>query len=388
MEPALAGRLKISGPHPYQSINYEASPDLVPTLKTVVYTDFSDIPPNIWRACSYPQQPEFFLTIDWFKCLYNTSFTSNDELRAYFVIDTDEAVKAALFCTRRHGTRHLRSLTNFYSIHYSNIRTQEHFDSSAWVCLANFLADEAPGWHSLDLRYILPSDQTIGTLVHHLESRNYSFHRHPLYENWYQPTRGISFKHYYMSRPSRVRNTITRKSRKLRKQWQIEIRIFPSNEHTLEAGLSDYQTVYSRSWKQQEKFPEFIPELARTCNRLGILLIGVLYLDGQAAATQFWITTKPRAYIYKLAYAEEYAASSPGSILSEALFESVMEQCQPDEIDYGIGSESYKKDWMDEQRTLISCCGYNTRTFRGAALSVFEMLKTVLKPYVHRSEGI
>src|SRR5438132_2726210 len=109
--------------------------------------------------------------------------------------------------------------------------------------------------------------------------------------------------------------------------------------------LRDFITVYNCSWKRPEPFPEFIPMLVAECAKLGILRLGMLYVDEKPAAGQLWINTDKKTTIYKLAYDEEYRASGVGSILSREMFRVAIDEDHADEIDYGIGSEPYKREW-------------------------------------------
>jgi len=49
------------------------------------------------------------------------------------------------------------------------------------------------------------------------------------------------------------------------------------------------------------------------------------------------------------------------------------------EIDYGVGSENYKKDWMNSVREIGGIEAFNTRTAPGLWLAFVQKLKSVLK---------
>jgi hypothetical protein len=43
-------------------------------------------------------------------------------------------------------------------------------------------------------------------------------------------------------------------------------------------------------------------------------------------------------------------ASSPGTLLSAALFQHVIDDDKVTEIDFGTGSDGYKREWMEDMR--------------------------------------
>ena len=56
------------------------------------------------------------------------------------------------------------------------------------------------------------------------------------------------------------------------------------------------------------------------------------------------------AYIHKLAHLESAKLISPGTTLSAALFEHVIDRDKVALVDFGTGSDRYKADWMEEIR--------------------------------------
>ena len=52
------------------------------------------------------------------------------------------------------------------------------------------------------------------------------------------------------------------------------------------------------------------------------------------------------------------------------------------EIDYGVGSEGYKRDWMSDVRELRGIRAYNTRTAQGALLATIESLKGLVRRWL------
>src|SRR5437867_269893 len=92
-------------------------------MKTVqVYSSFQDVPTGVRDRLSYPNQPNFLLSFEWFSLLFETSLRETLTPRIYVVLDDEGRANGALFCGVERGgvARRLLSLTNFYTIEYSH----------------------------------------------------------------------------------------------------------------------------------------------------------------------------------------------------------------------------------------------------------------------------
>jgi CelD/BcsL family acetyltransferase involved in cellulose biosynthesis len=78
--------------------------------------------------------------------------------------------------------------------------------------------------------------------------------------------------------------------------------------------------------------------------------LGLAYVDGKPVAAQFWTVENGAALIHKLAHVEDAVAASPGTLLSAALFQHVIDVDGVRIIDFGTGNDAYKRDWMEEVR--------------------------------------
>jgi hypothetical protein len=252
----------------------------------------------------------------------------------------------------------------------------------AWHSLADFIAGEKPAWVSFEFRMLRTENTSCHPLFSRLAKDHFYIYSYALYENWFTSVSAATFEDYFQGLTSRLRNTIHRKSKKLHRQERVCIKTFDNRSDDLAKAIDDYVEVYNSSWKEPEPFTDFIPQLVESCADSGTLLLGILYLGEKPIAAQLWIITKAKALIYKLAYVEDQSQFSPGSILSKSLFEIAIDEYRPAEIDYGIGSETYKRDWMDECRSIYVLHGYNKRTPIGLTYTALHKIKTVLKPLV------
>lgn len=206
-----------------------------------------------------------------------------------------------------------------------------------------------PSWHALSKAF----SQT-GWLVDDYFS----------FGNWYHPVRTASYSSYLSGRPSRVRNTLARAKRRLEKTPGYTLSLFQGGELS-EADINGFVSVYNRSWKTPEPFPEFIPGLCRLAARSGWLRLGIIRIDGLPIAAQLWLVQGGKANIVKLAYDQDYGKTSAGTVLTAALMEQVIDRDKVVEIDYLIGDDSYKGDWMSCRRERRGLIAFNLRTTRG-----------------------
>ena len=192
-------------------------------------------------------------------------------------------------------------------------------------------------------------------------------------------TDGQAFEPYFARRPSQLRNTIKRRQKKLEKAHRFEIRVARNEGPELESLVQDFIHIYGLSWKEPEPFPDFIPALAGHCAKLGILRLGVLYASARPVAAQLWITSGGKAIIYKLAYDEQFAELGVGSILSKELFRIALDEDHVKEIDYGVGSESYKRDWMSSVRRIEGIEAFNRKSTKGLLMALVMHAKEAAK---------
>lgn len=302
---------------------------------------------------SFEQQGDFFHSVEWFHCLAATAVKNPP--RVYTAGDI------ALVCCWSGST--LRSLTNYYTPEFGPLGKGGLED------IAQHIAVDRP----VRVRLEFLPEEVARASSKALEGAGFFVRPYFMHENWYVRLQGRNFEAYFSDRPSQTTNTIRRRWKKLAASHDCRIVL------SRDAGcIDDFVSVYESSWKRPEPHGEFIPALARTCASLGVLRLGILYVDGVPAASQVWITTARKALIYKLAYKEQFRQFSVGSILSHELFRQAIDVDGVEEIDYGVGSEPYKRDWMEERRSLYGVVAYNLRTVSGMALAAAEKTKWIM----------
>lgn len=176
--------------------------------------------------------------------------------------------------------------------------------------------------------------------------------------SWRIATFGMNFATYWAGRPSKLRNTAERKSKAARLHIAIH-RAFDA------AAWADYEAVYRASWKPEEGSPAFLRALAEAEGAAGTLRLGVAYRQGTPLAAQLWLVEDGIATIHKLAYAESAKKLSPGTILSREMFRHVLDIDHVRAIDFGLGGDAYKADWMADSQPVLRLEAFNPRRPEG-----------------------
>ncbi len=152
---------------------------------------------------------------------------------------------------------------------------------------------------------------------------------------------GRSYAEYMADRPGPLRTTLKRKAGK------VEVQLL---DHFDSAAWDDYEDIYANSWKPSEGSPAFLRQFAEAEGAAGRLRMALARAEGRAIAAQFWTVEGGTAFIHKLAHREDAKPLSPGTTLSAALFEQVIDRDLVTLVDFGTGDNPYKRDWMEALR--------------------------------------
>jgi len=319
----------------------------------------------------------FFSSLPWFDVFVKQALDKDDRVKIFCslsVSKTGSNTWAALPTVQRAADsgffkpRKLASLTNYYSSLYAPMCEDSKCEEFGRK-VANAIGNESPGWDVVELKPLDVASPVFSALADGLRSAGFVIQTYFCFGNWYLEVGGRSFQEYLEGLPPVLRNTLSRKKKKLDKSGRAKIAI-TSGADGLENAIKAYETVYAASWKRPEPYPKFVPELIRTCARLGFLRLGTVHVDGQPVAVQFWIVQNGVALIYKLAYDERFRDLSVGTILTASMLEHVIDVDRVREVDYLTGDDDYKKDWMSARRERWAILAMNPRTLKGAAAVV------------------
>lgn len=311
-----------------------------------------------------PAHATLFQSIDWFELLARHGMEA-DVVPCLLSIASPSAAPAdrrLLLPLLRQGNG-LASLSNYYSGLYGPIGDGE--GCASWRAACKHLRASRPAPAYVRLQPLDADSAFFREMRDALDAAGYWADSYFCFGNWYLPTAGRSFDGYLSERPSALRNTLRRGRKKLDRggNWQIVVHSEPGPP--LDAAVSDYETIYASSWKPAEAHPGFIRELCQLAARRGWLRLGVLSIEGKAIASQIWLFSAGKAYIFKLAYDPAAARYSAGTVLTAAMIEHAIERDAADEIDYLSGDDAYKQDWMSHRRERIGLVAFDPATLRG-----------------------
>ena len=312
-------------------------------MEFVCYADWDSVPDSANILFDASAKDSIFFSRPWFENLVNTVLDDGQSMLLASVVEGERVLAILPLMTR--NDRHLYGLTHLYSSLFSLLLVPHH-QQAILDCLARGL--DQMSINSLRLDPVAEDDHNVQLLQQVMQSMGYECHRRFRFYNWIYRVQGQSFQDYMATRPARVRNTITRKQRKLQREQGYVVRLYTDRDVT--QGLEDYHRVYGASWKANELYKGFIEGLAQRLAGPGWLRLAVLYIEDKPAAAQFWFVAHRKASIFKLVYDEAWKQYSPGSILIRYMMQHVIENDQVEEIDFLTGNDAYKQDWMSERR--------------------------------------
>ena len=275
-----------------------------------------------------------------------------------------------------------QSLTNYYASLYSPLASTASAPQERAAAMRAIVKDLSSARPKVAIAQFSPLDpQSPDVIALTDELRNQGWYVRPYFAfgNWTLPCDGLDYDGYIAGRDSKVRNTLARKAKKLLASGTLEIVTEPAD---VERGMDAWDAIYGRSWKQPEPYPNFVRGWARICAQRGWLRLGIASLEGKPIAAQLWFTLDRRAYIFKLAYDEDYAKWSAGTVLTAHMFRHALETDRVVEIDYLTGDDPYKSAWMTHRRErtgLIACNLRSARGLLGAAREVAGSLSAPLR---------
>ena len=306
------------------------------------------------QGLDWPAQGPFD-RLDWFALL-------DDPLYALA-----ESGRGRVLLPLQRERRQLASLANWFSFTWRPLGD----DPALLAALARGLRRQT---HRVELAPLPDEDGSATALEIAFRDAGWLVAREVCDENHVLPVAGRSFAEYWATRPGKMRTTLKRKARK------VEITILT---HFDEAAWAEYRAVYESSWKPQEERADLLEAFARAEGAAGRIRLGIARAAGEPVAAQFWTVENGTAYIHKLAHIEAAKPLSAGTTLSAALFEHAIDIDGVELVDFGTGSDGYKRDWMEANRPRyrLTCLDWrNPRAWSAIAKARFRHLAPHNRP--------
>ena len=343
------------------------------------FTSLHEVPTEYWELLEEAGTRNFFHSPTWFRCLAETAMEAGDQLHIYGSRKGGpDTLPQAMIVARASASRRLSlsprtlaSFENFFTIQSGPIVSSDCRDpASAFRTLVKSIMSDAEGWDSLSFKAIDISDPYFELMKDGLRRSGLWIQPYFQFANWYDRVEGLTFAKYLSARGKSVRQRLMSKSRRLERTGQSRYELVTGGPG-LEQAIIDYQKVYEGSWKDPEQFPEFIPRLIRECAKNNTLRMGMIYFDEKPVATQLTFIANGTAFQYKLAYDENILDSkltknlSIGAILLLRTMEHLIDVDKVKVVDFGIGEERYKADWLTCRREKWGIVAFNPRRLKG-----------------------
>lgn len=309
-------------------------------------------------------------SLDWFELLQRQVYPDDAGVRHHYAAANGKVLAVLpLRQTRHAGMCTLESLGNYYTSLYSPLiaRNCEQQVIGALLSAATKEHRAAPVMRFAPMD---PGSAAYTTLLSELRAIGWIPLTFFCFGNWYLKVEG-GWDDYLRKRSGNLRSSIKRRNREFTAEGGT-LELVCGGE-TLESAIAAYLEVYAASWKKPEPYPEFVPSLIRLLAAKGMLRLGIARLQGQPIAAQLWIVGQGKASIYKVAYHEDYAHLSPGTVLTSYLMRHVIEDDKVREVDFLIGDDEYKKIWMSDRRERWGILAFNPRTLVGFGLLLKEL---------------
>lgn len=334
-------------------------------------------------AENYISEPH--TTLDWFILLATTALPDTSKVALYPCgpPENPELVLLPLLCAGEKPCT-VSGMSNFYSPIFG-LPGHGRASEVAITHVARQLLKHELGFAEARFFPMDKSSEDWAVLEKGFKEAGWIVHRYFCFGNWFTRINGQNYDTYFAKRPSKTRNTVTRAQKKLLSISGYKLYIQQHQDEKLETAIQAFVAVYNKSWKNPEPFPLFIPGLCHLAAKKNWLRLGVVEIEGIPIAAQLWLVSGGRAQIVKLAYNEAFGKYSAGSVLTAAMMKHVIDIDGVAEIDYLMGDDLYKQDWMTERRERYGLIAFNplkfnglsraTRHYAGLALKYLKCLK-------------
>lgn len=347
------------------------------TLSVSVYRHPDELPIDAKDLFDQAEQENVESGVEWYRNLVDTVFPDHEGTYFYVLRKNGTTLSVLpLLATKHSASYRAASLSNYYTSVYAPVM-HPSIRARDLAHLINAVNVAHPSMGSWRFAPMDPKSPRFFTLLESLQIGGMEPFRFFCFGNWYLPVND-NWCAYLNSRDGTLRNTIKRMTKK-----------FAADGGTLELnmggmGLSQslkaFEQVYLAKWEKGEPFPAFIPGLVQACAKRGWLRLATAWLNGEPIAAQLWIVANGKANMYKVAYNEDFKIYAPGTLLTAMLMEHVIERDKVTEVDFLIGDDAYKKNWMSHRRERWGVIAYNPKTVCGILGLGREVLSRLLKP--------
>jgi CelD/BcsL family acetyltransferase involved in cellulose biosynthesis len=355
--------------------------------EVLVYRHPEEFPDDVAQLFSRGERDSFAFGSAWFRNFIQSAVRGDEAVRFYVLRREGRSVAALPVLVKKGpmpGHHAVEALGNFYTALYAPL-IDPQLDAEGLAPLIRAVRRMNSPMASLRLQPMDPQARSYRILLPALRLAGLLPFEFYCFGNWYlrAPQDWAAF---LTGRSSKMRSNIKRMEKKLTEDGgSVEI-VVDGAQH--QRAIETYERVYGVSWKQQEPYPDFMPGLITHAAEGGWLRLGIVWLKSQPIAVQVWIVANGKADIYKVAYDEAFKEYSPGTVLTARLMQHVIERDGVSEVDYLIGDDPYKKNWMSDRRERWGIIAYNPATVAGVVGALREGVGRFLKRLWRRAQPL
>jgi len=344
-----------------------------------IFNSINHLPVSCLSIFEQNEANSLFLGRQWFK-LYEQHFLISEQNRFVVIFDHNNQAIVLLLLQLIETEKKLSAPTNFYSAFFSPLASKNFSEEVLAQAYSLFITDYllAEKFHSIELKPIQLSLIENNLLIQSLKKNHFIIDSSFYFGNWTSDISNMNFEQYYKKLPSKLKNTIKRKTKKLEKNHNYSIKIYDDIKD-IQSHIHKYEKIYQLSWKTSEASTEFIRDFILNYAASGHTRLGIAIINDQVVASQFWLVHNDIALIYKLAYDPAYKEFSIGSILTAKMMQHVIDRDGVKKIDYLTGDDPYKKDWMNNRQEFSLIIAYNSHTLNGLSHGLIYLLKKMIK---------
>lgn len=313
--------------------------DTTLTMNSEYHNNFQSVQAAAGEKLGRSVQKSLFDRLEWIKGLHQLCLPNREPL----IVHCEDGNTSAWIFLVKNGLGRYSALANWYNFTYRPIFSGDYDEVTKLALLARLAKKLSKYAHSIEITPMPDEDASANLTERAFEQAGWVVFRSKVDDNHILNVKGRTFDQYWGDRPGQLRNTVRRKAKKNLVSVRIE-------KEFSEDDWNDYNSVYQRSWKPEEGNPEFLRHVAQREALAGCMRLGLAYIDGEPVAAQFWTVENGEALIHKLAHVEHATKSSPGTLLSVAMFQHVIDVDHVDMIDFGTGNDPYKREWMEDVR--------------------------------------
>lgn len=343
------------------------------TVEVSAFRHIADLPPAATALMTAQSRTDIESSPAWFGNLQSTVYPDDAGVR-YWIAHRNGLCTAVL--PIRYTKHRIEALANFYTSLYQPALAENAVPDDL-AALLRHAAQEIGRAHEFRFAPMDPDSPAHRHLHDALGRIGWAPFPYFCFGNWTLQV-DSDWPTYLAHRPGEVRSTIKRTGNKFTAAGGT-LKIVTNAEH-LDDAIAAYVEVYNASWKVPEPYPDFIPGLIRLLAADGSLRLGIARLAGRPIAVQLWIVRDGRAAIFKLAHREDSSEHAAGTLLTAHLMEHVITIDRVREVDYLIGDDDYKRNWMNQRRERRGIVAYNPKSPLGLILLLRESLARVIKP--------